>query len=241
MEFYDPTSPLKDSWNKKKTIEYWNSRAQKYEDDFNKTDVRGKMIIEIAKEISKSNVDKVLDIGTGSGRLIFQIEKRKLSSQYYGIDPATDMIKAAREVSNHQDMTFLHFLVSDAIALPYKKFTFDAVISSMSLHHLNNDEKKISLKEIKRVLKPNGKFVIADLLFSFSPDDFTLEEVRTKVQKTFFPNEPLKQVKERFRDEPKEWPVTINEYENLLISEGFIIKSKKSLNEVVSVISVVIL
>ena len=102
-------------------------------------------------------------------------------------------------------------------------------------------KKKISLKEIKRVLKPNGKFVIADLLFSFSPDDFTLEEVRTKVQKTFFPNEPLKQVKERFRDEPKEWPVTINEYENLLISEGFIIKSKKSLNEVVSVISVVIL
>ena len=45
--------------------------------------------------------------------------------------------------------------------IPFKDNNFDYIICLASFHHLNKKEQDISLKEIKRVLKPNGKLFIA--------------------------------------------------------------------------------
>ena len=46
--------------------------------------------------------------------------------------------------------------------LPYEDESFDRVVSSLFFHHLTRENKLKTLREVKRVLKSNGEFHIAD-------------------------------------------------------------------------------
>ena len=50
----------------------------------------------------------------------------------------------------------------DGLVLPYRDNYFERVISSLVFHHLHVEQKRNSLKEIKRVLKLGGELHIAD-------------------------------------------------------------------------------
>jgi ubiquinone/menaquinone biosynthesis C-methylase UbiE len=79
-----------------------------------------------------------------------------------GIDPAPKMIGLARKnaafFSNKAE--FRLAVIED---LPFDNETFDAVLSSAMIHHLPPDLKHAGLLEVKRVLKPGGRFVVVDL------------------------------------------------------------------------------
>ena len=47
----------------------------------------------------------------------------------------------------------------------YMDKTFDLVISCFAFHHLTDDEKEASVKEMKKALKENGRIVIGDLMY----------------------------------------------------------------------------
>ena len=53
------------------------------------------------------------------------------------------------------------FVVGDAAALPFEDQSFDAVVSTLSVHHW--DDPGAGLAEIARVLKPGGRALIWDL------------------------------------------------------------------------------
>ena len=75
------------------------------------------------------------------------------------------MIKTATEKQNRQKD--IEYLVADSSELPFNENYFDSVISTVSFHHYPDQSK--SLREINRVLKPNGKFYLADHSFSYPP------------------------------------------------------------------------
>src|SRR6266498_2641603 len=55
-------------------------------------------------------------------------------------------------------------------SIPFADHVFDLVTSSLMLHHLPDDLKRTGLAEIRRVLKPGGRFVAMDLAIeSHSP------------------------------------------------------------------------
>ena len=61
--------------------------------------------------------------------------------------------------------------------IPYKDNTFDKVIVIATFHHLNNMERNIIYKEIHRVLKTSGTFIMADVMKNSQQDHFLNEFV----------------------------------------------------------------
>lgn len=99
---------------------------------------------------------KILDIGCGNGAdsKIF-INTYKL--QTYGMDIYQNT--SINEIKN------LKFSIGSTLNLPYKKEEFDYVFLHDVLHHIDEENQDINkhikaLKEIKRVVKTNGGYVI---------------------------------------------------------------------------------
>ena len=93
----------------------------------------------------------ILDLGCGTGRLTKDISKK--AKKVYGVDYSQEMIHSARK-----DFADIEFSIADAqLSLDYPEQTFDAVFSNAALHWMLEAENVI--KNIHKVLKPNGRFV----------------------------------------------------------------------------------
>ncbi|WP_139489413.1 MerR family transcriptional regulator [Brevibacillus dissolubilis] len=100
-----------------------------------------------------------LDIGTGTGNLVKRFTH--LTRQMSATDQSTEMLRLCKEKNPSVETKLGNFL-----ALPYLDHQFDFVVSTYALHHLTEEQKVLALTECKRVLKPGGRFAIADLMFA---------------------------------------------------------------------------
>ena len=107
--------------------------------------------------------DQVLDVGCGTGSLAVLAAKRVGNGgKMCGIDPAPRMIAAAVDKAARQKVT-VDFRPGAIEALPFPDQSFDLVVSSFMLHHLPDDVKRKGFTEIRRVLRPGGRFLAVDL------------------------------------------------------------------------------
>ena len=82
-----------------------------------------------------------------------------------GIDPAPEMIAVAPPESQPRRAgDEIDFRVGVIESLPFRDETFDAVTSSLMMHHLPEHVRAKGLAEILRVLKPGGRLLIADMM-----------------------------------------------------------------------------
>lgn len=98
---------------------------------------------------------KVLDVGTGPGEPALTVAGSVGKfGIVHGIDPAPEMIAAARRASEREKIDNVHFEVSSADALPFAADTFDAIVSRFAVMFFPSPIKGI--EQIFRVLKPNA-------------------------------------------------------------------------------------
>src|SRR3989338_6738650 len=88
------------------------------------------------------------------------------SKNYTAIDADTQTIIRA-ESKNAEDSKII-FQRADVLRLPFNKSSFDVVIMLDTLHHV--DDWRRAIREIKRVLKPKGKFLFRD----YSMDTYSM-------------------------------------------------------------------
>lgn len=105
----------------------------------------------LLKEHFSTAPDNVLDCGCGTGIFASCFP----GQSYTGIDISRDYIQRARE--QHRGY---RFQVMDASSLQFPSESFEAVIVSGVLHHLESSLAKKVLSEVSRVLKPAGKLLM---------------------------------------------------------------------------------
>jgi ubiquinone/menaquinone biosynthesis C-methylase UbiE len=102
---------------------------------------------------------RVLDVATGNGNFVQSlIENLKDYVELVGIDNNERVVNAMREKSKRENIRFARM---DAERLDFADATFDTVCISNSLHHMKNLPQVLS--EMKRVLKPDGHFIVGEM------------------------------------------------------------------------------
>jgi len=100
----------------------------------------------------------VLDIGCGTGKLLRQARTSWPDAHLIGVDPANGMIEMAQRLTPSAT-----FLTGTAEALPLQDASVDLALSTISFHHWH--DQAAGLREIARVLRPGGYFLLVDLSF----------------------------------------------------------------------------
>jgi ubiquinone/menaquinone biosynthesis C-methylase UbiE len=100
----------------------------------------------------------VLDVGCGTGKLLRRAHTCWPQAQLIGVDPANGMIEVAKRLT--PDATFYTGM---AEALPLQDASVDLALSTLSFHHWQNQA--AGIREIARVLRPEGCFILVDIGF----------------------------------------------------------------------------
>lgn len=137
----------------RETVEKYNKEVKKWMQNV------AKSFVAVAKKwgIRKG---KTLDIGTGTGLLALGFAKAFPDMEVVGLDLSEEALQLARENVQKSGVQNISFENGDAQAMPFEDGTFDLVISSNTLHLIENPVKMVN--EIQRVLKSEGKFFISD-------------------------------------------------------------------------------
>jgi tRNA (cmo5U34)-methyltransferase len=113
----------------------------------------------------------ILDLGAGTGLFSWHIFQSYPNANFTLIDVADKMLAIAKKRFADSGRQF-SFITNDyRKALP--KSQSDLIISSLSIHHLNDDEKQRLFKDIYLILKPGGAFINVDQIKA--PGDYFQE------------------------------------------------------------------
>ena len=93
---------------------------------------------------------KILDLGTGSGYLAFNIAKKYNNVTIIGLDIVKETLERNKEKAKENNISNISFVSYDGIEFPFDNNTYDMVITRYALHHFSNLDK--TFNEIDRVL-----------------------------------------------------------------------------------------
>lgn len=102
----------------------------------------------------------ILDLGAGTGLMSEFVMQRVSAASLYLLDESTDMTaKALLRLEQYKSTLFIQSMTE-----PLPAMQFDAVVSSVAIHHLPHDEKRELFERIFQALAPGGVFVNAEMV-----------------------------------------------------------------------------
>ncbi|GFG52038.1 SAM-dependent methyltransferase [Mycolicibacterium agri] len=111
----------------------------------------------------------VLEIGCGTGNLTVRAKQMCPGAELVGLDP--DPRALARAQRKARGLGGIRFERGYSQQLPFGDGEFDRVLSSMMLHHLDEQTKRATAAEVLRVLRPGGTLHIVDVGGHMTPAD----------------------------------------------------------------------
>jgi len=157
--------PYKDSdaTKKKQVANMFNNVSTNY-DSLNRVITFGidikwrKKVVDFVKKTKPKNI---LDIATGTGDLAIMLSKNIPDAKITGLDISSGMLEVGKQkIKNLALDKKIDLVLGDSENIPYSDNSFDAITVSYGVRNFEN--LNLGLQEIKRVLKPNGTFVVLE-------------------------------------------------------------------------------
>jgi demethylmenaquinone methyltransferase / 2-methoxy-6-polyprenyl-1,4-benzoquinol methylase len=114
----------------------------------------------VLKLVADKNPKTILDIATGTGDLAILMTQTS-AERIVGLDLSAGMLEIGKtKIENKNLSSKIEMIVGDSEKLPFEDNSFDAITVAFGIRNFETLEK--GLIEIKRVLKPNGIFVVLE-------------------------------------------------------------------------------
>jgi SAM-dependent methyltransferase len=118
----------------------------------------------------------VLDLGSGGGMDVLLSAKRVgPTGKAYGLDMTDEMLALAEKNKAESGITNVKFLKGEIEHIPLPDASVDVIISNCVIN-LSTDKDQV-LREAFRVLKPGGRFAVADIVLTRPVSDTVKEHV----------------------------------------------------------------
>jgi ubiquinone/menaquinone biosynthesis C-methylase UbiE len=168
--------------------------------------------------------DRLLDVGAGTGLLVEAAAPRV--ARVIAIDSSPAMCRHLEQKLARLRVENARVFVNDATNLQLEDDAIDVVVSNYCLHHLRDEDKLRALTEIKRVLRPGGRLVFADMMFQLGVTDRRDLSVLTRVVARMVRHGPagwLRLLKNAMRILTGRWehPAGVEWWHEALVETGF--------------------
>jgi tRNA threonylcarbamoyl adenosine modification protein (Sua5/YciO/YrdC/YwlC family) len=119
---------------------------------------------------SGSGAERMLELGTGTGETARRLLQAHPNAFLVGIDSSAEMLAVARDSLPADRVELRVAPIEDALP----EGPFDLVASALCVHHLGGRQKASLFERIRAVLRPGGRFVLADVVMPDDPADATI-------------------------------------------------------------------
>jgi len=118
-------------------------------------------------ELLSPHIRRVLDLGTGDGRLLAMVRSARPHIEGVAVDFSETMLKAARKrFADVAPVSVLEHNLEDPLP---DWGRFDAIISCFAIHHLEDERKFALYREVFETLEPGGIFANIEHVCSPTP------------------------------------------------------------------------
>lgn len=125
----------------------------------------------------------ILDIATGTGDLAISMQRNLNADRIIGADISEGMMDVGRQKVAEADLSeHISFEYQDCTALTYAEDSFDAVTAAFGVRNFEDIEQGI--REMYRVLRPNGHVMILELS---TPEHFPMKQLYSIYSKWVIP------------------------------------------------------
>ncbi len=145
-----------------KVEEFYNNISKEYTGLLERTIPKyGEMLLSILLYIPDGLEPlNILELGCGTGNLTELLCRRYPKSGITAVDISGEILNECKARLNSCDS--IKFIQSDFKEMTFEKDTFDLVVSSIAIHHLEDDQKKVLFEKVSSYLKSGGVFIFAD-------------------------------------------------------------------------------
>ena len=168
-KFSEKDSELSEAFSKNIHWGYWENPHKNKVAAKEYADAQEALVEQLVKLAEPSNESVIADIACGFGGTIDFLNKNSANKTIVGLNIDIRQLIHAKNHINPDNRNNIFYVTGDAVKLPFASASVDILFTVEAIFHFSDRE--AYFKEVNRVLKPEGKFIISDFI---SAENFKL-------------------------------------------------------------------